>query len=355
MQFILSTIVFFFLLFFLWDVRLPMQVSVKETWLWNKEGGFGTSVPKFGENPLKTLNGYKIASEYYSFAKGKFSNYADPFLIDFALLTPGYIEYQKIGDEVNFYSASGELFWKKPLNSYPRSGYFGSPVLYLSGDNNTVFLLDMSGNSLGSGELNGRFLTDFDFDKKGKGAIILFSGGELYRVDEKGGIVFQKDLSENRATSFFKSIALSPNGKNTLVHFSIGQKDNFMILDETGDVREEWEISGFYPHKLYFAISDSMNSLINFPDKIIFFEKDELVWEDKKIKQGSIYQPVYSQGSIFAYGKEKDLIFLNENGKPIRTKSISSAENPIRFFPSKEEDQFYMETKKDIYQFRIFH
>jgi hypothetical protein len=354
MQFILSTIVFFFLLFFLWDVKLPMQASIKETWLWNKEGAFGTSVPKIGENPIQTLNGYKRNQDYYSFATGKFSNYTEPFNIDFALLSPGYIEYEKIGDEVNFFSASGELFWKKPINSYPRSGYYGTPVLYLSGDNNTVFLLDTSGNLLGAGELNGRFLTDYDFDKNGRGAIILFSGGEVYRVDEKGVILFKKDLSESKSTSFFKSISLSPNGKNTLIHFSFDQKDNLMILDEKGEIVEEWEINGFYPHKLYFAISDSLNSLVNFPDKTTFFEKDEIIWEEKKNKIGPIYQTVYAQASIFAYGGEKDVFFLNDDGKTIRTKSVSSSETPIRFFPSKLPGIFYMETKKDIYQFTVF-
>ena len=73
MQFLLSTIVFIFLLFFLWDLKLSMQMAIKESWLWNKQGAFGTSIPTSGENPLKVLNGYKISEKYYSFATGKFS------------------------------------------------------------------------------------------------------------------------------------------------------------------------------------------------------------------------------------------------------------------------------------------
>lgn len=354
MQFIFSVIVFFSLLFFLWDVRLPMQDSIKETWLWNKEGAFGTAVPTDGENPLNTLNGYKYNQSYYSFSTRKFTNYTEPYNVDFALLVPGYIEYEKIGDAVNFFSSNGELFWNKPLNSYPRSGYHGSPVLYLSGDNNTVFLLDMSGNPVGASELNGRFLTDYDFDQSGKGASVLFSGGEVYRVDEKGNILFRKDLSENRQNSFFKSISLSPKGEQTLIHFSEGKKDHLMILDEKGDVKYEWELPGFYPHKIYFSLSDSLNSLVNLPEKVLFFEEDELKWEKQKGKTGSIFQTVYSQSGIFAYILEKDVIFLNEKGFEIRTKSISSSEAPIRFFPGREGNTLYMETKKDIFQFTIF-
>ncbi len=330
-----------------------MQISVRETWLWNKEGAFGTGIPKGEENPLKVLNGYRIGQKYYSFSTGKFTNYAEPLNVDFALLTPGYIEYQKIGDEVNFFSASGELFWNKPINSYPRSGYFGSPVLYLSGDNNTVFLLDTSGNAVGASELNGRFLTDFDFDKTGRGAVILFSGGEIYRVDDKGVILFQKDLSLDKNESFFKSISISPNGKVTLVHFSVGSKDNLLVLDEKGEQIREWELNSFYPHKIYFAISDSQNSIVNLPDKTIFFEKDELIWENKKSKVGSVYQSVYSQDGILIYQSENEIVFLNENGKVIRRKSISSSETPIRFFPGKKTNVIYMETKNDLYQFMV--
>ncbi|MCZ8158075.1 MAG: hypothetical protein O9264_18290 [Leptospira sp.] len=354
MQFILTTFIFSFLLFFLWDMNLPMLASIKETWLWNKDGAFGTSTPNVGENPLSVLNGYRIDSKYYSFSTGKFVNYEEPMKVDFALLNKGYIEFQKIGDEVNFFSSSGELFWKKPINSYPRSGYFGSPVLYLAGDNNTVFLLDTSGNPLGTGELNGRFLTDYDFDQTGKGAVILFSGGEIDRVDDKGILVYHKDLSENRVTSFFKSVTLSPNGKNVLVHFSVGSKDFLMILDETGKIQEEWELEGFYPHKVYFALSDSGRSLLNLPDKVLFFEGDTLIWQEKKEKLGSTYQAVYAKSNVFIYQKDKDIVFLNDKGKIIRIKTLTTSENPIRFFPGKESDTFYLETKKDIYQLRIF-
>jgi len=354
MQFLLSTIVFIFLLFFLWDLKLPMQMAIKESWLWNKQGAFGTSIPTSGENPLKVLNGYKISEKYYSFATGKFSEYLEPNKIDFALLTRGYIEYQKIGDEVNFFSERGELFWKKPINSYPRSGYFGTPVLYLAGDNNTVFLLDISGNPLGLGELNGRFLTDYDFDQTGKGAVVLFSGGELYRVDEKGNLIYSKDLSEERTNSFFKSVSLAPNGIDMVVHFSLNQIDYLMILDSNGKIKEEWELGKFYPHKIYMSLGNDEKLLINVPDKVLFYDSNELVWEEEKIKPGPIYESVFAFNAGYVYGVDKEIIFLDTEGKKLKTKVLGSGEFPIRFFPSKEHDKFYLETKNDIYQFTWF-
>ncbi|TGN10005.1 hypothetical protein [Leptospira ilyithenensis] len=353
-QFFLSVLVFFTLFFFLWDTHLPMLSSVKESWVWNKEGGFGTSAPKDGENPLKTLNGYRIENRYFSFVTNKFTGYEEPNRVDFALLAPGHIEYQKIGDEVNFFDDSGELFWKKSINSYPRSGYFSSPVLYLSGDNNTVFLLDSSGNRVGLGELNGRFLTDFDFDHTGKGAVVLFSGGEIYRIDEKGNSLYSLDLSIDRKESFFKSVSISPNGSFVAVHFSTGKKDSFLILDEKGEVTDEWETEHYFPHKVYLSIADNGNTLLNLPNSLEFYEDGKIVWAVKKDKTGSVYQAVFATGNGFVYGLDKEIVFLNADGKKIRTKTLPSTESPIRFFPGKDKNTFYLETKRDLYQLRIF-
>ncbi len=354
MQFIISSFIFFILFFFLWNVRLPMLSSVKETWIWNKEGAFGTFPPGEGEDPLKVLNGYRLEGRYYSFATNRFVPFEEPFKLDYALLSQGYLEYQKIGDEVNFYSDSGELFWKKPINSYPRSGYFGTPVLYLSGDNNTVFVLDNSGNVSGLGELNGRFLTDYDFAQNGKGAVVLFSGGEIYRIDEKGNKIFSADLSSDKNESFFKSVSLSPNGSFTLVHFSSKKKDYLMILDEKGEATDEWELSQFYPHKIYLSIGNRKNSVLNSVDTVQFFKEDKLVWEEKKEKAGSVYQANFAFPSGFAYGLEKEIVFLDAEGNKIRKKNLPSSEFPIRFFSGKEPNTAYLETKKDIYQIRLF-
>ncbi|GBF48746.1 hypothetical protein LPTSP4_02460 [Leptospira ryugenii] len=354
MQIIFNTLIFSVLFFFLWDVEYSMVPSIRETWVWNKEGAFGTASPKLGEVPTQTLNGYKIGDKFYSFSLGKSSQYTDPNFVDFALLGKGYIEYQKIGDSVNFFSEKGELFWNKDINSYPRSGYFASPVLYLSGDNNTVFLMDVSGNKLGKGALHGRFLTDYDFDKKGNGAIVLFSGGELYRVDEKGNTLFEKDLSSEKPGAFFKSISLSPNGKLALIHFSLNQKDFFGLLDETGELEEEWEIQNVYTHKLYFAINDKAKLLVNFPDKLSFQEKETLLWEIPKQKKGGVYQVSFVYAGGFVYNLENEIVFLDENGIELNRKSIPLDETPIRLFPGKAENVFYLETKKDIYQFRYF-
>ncbi|PJZ86362.1 hypothetical protein [Leptospira harrisiae] len=353
-QTIIYSIGFFLLFFFSWDVDLNLVPSIRETWVWNSEGRFGTSSPKIGEDPLKTINGYKIGGRYYSFKTGKFLEMDPKFLVDFPLLSNGYLLYEKIGDEVNFFSDTGELFWKKPINSYPRSGYFASPVLYLSGDNNTVFLMDESGNRVGKSELNGRFLTDYQFDLKNKGVIVLFSGGEIYRLDEKGNPLFERELSKDKKDSFFKSVALSPNGKFSAIHYSLLDKDFVEILNEVGETVEEFSLPKFYPHKLYFVIGNDGSLVFNLPDSLSFYQDGELVWEKTKSKIGGVYQSIFVTDSVYITLSESEIQFYNTKGNLIRTKKIPPSELPIRFFPGKLNSTFYMQSKSDLMQFQIF-
>ncbi|MDF3819247.1 hypothetical protein P3G55_05020 [Leptospira sp. 96542] len=353
-QHILFSLVFLVLFYFSLNVNLEFVPSIRETWVWNKEGRFGTPIPKKGENPIQTLNGYKVNGKYFSFANNRYPDIDTKYLVEFPLLSKGYLEYEKIGDEVNYYSERGELFWKKPINSYPRSGLFASPILYLSGDNNTVFLMDESGNGVGKGEINGRFLTDYQFDPNNKGAVILFSGGEIYRLDEKGNELYFLDLSKDIKNSFFKSLAMSPNGKLVSIHYSLQDKDFILILDEKGEIILTKEFPGFYPHKIYFATSNSGSILFNLPDKLIYFDGDDFLWTKEKNKIGNVFQTVFSAQGLFAVLNESDLVFYNERGEQMRTKRMSQLELPIRMFASKSENMFYLESKNDLFQFQIF-
>ncbi|XDD45134.1 hypothetical protein AB3N60_10440 [Leptospira sp. WS39.C2] len=349
-QNILYSLGFFILFYLSWDVDLQFVPSIRETWIWNLEGRFGTNPPKLGEDPLKTINGYKYNKQFYSFKTSSRPEIDPKYLVDFPLLGNGYLLYEKIGDEVNFYSDSSELYWKKPINSYPRSGYFASPVLYLSGDNNTVFLLDESGNQIGKQELNGRFLTDYQFDSKNKGVVVLFSGGEIYRLDEKGNLIFGLDISKEKPNSFYKSVSLSPNGKLTSVHYSMEAKDFILILDEVGKTKEEFALTKFYPHQLFFVIGNEGQIFLQTPESLQFYENETLVWEKNKSKQGGVFQSIFINDQFIVAALDSELLFYNGKGDLIRKKRIAPQEFPIRFFPGKADSVFYMETKTDLVQ-----
>ncbi len=81
-----------------------------------------------------------------------------------------------------------------------------------------------------------------------------FLGGEFYRVDEKGNVVLELNLSDESKSEriFYKSISVSPDGKYFAVHHSIEEKDYIRIFDEKGKEQEQINLSKMYPHKIYF-------------------------------------------------------------------------------------------------------
>ncbi len=355
MRFIGLFLFSFFLTFFLIRPDRKPLISIKETWVWNKAGGFGTNPSKLGEDPRKVLNGYRLSNgSYFSFASGKSREVQEPKRIEYPLLSEGFIEYEKIGDEVHFFTQTGELFWSKPINSYPRAGLYGAPVLYLAGDSNTVFLLDQSGNSTGKGEVNGRFLVDYSFDRTGNGVFILFSGGEMYRLDASGKEMYHLDLGSAVEQQFFKSATLSPDGKSVAIHYTKNQKDFLQILDEKGESLVLISLPKVYPHVLYFSLSNDLHLLLNAPDKTYFFFKEKLIREWEKNESNQTYQISFATKDAFLFESEGFLVFLDEAGNELKRKPISKNEKPIRLFPAKTDQQFFLETKEDIYQFSVF-
>lgn len=355
MRFIGLFLLSFFLTFFFFRSDHRPLTSLKEIWVWNKSGNFGTASSKVGEDPRKVLNGYRLPNgSYFSFASGKTKEIQEPNRLEYPLLAEGFLEYEKIGDEVHFFTQSGELFWSKPINSYPRAGLFAAPVLYLAGDSNTVFLLDQSGNSAGKGEVNGRFLVDYSFDRAGNGVFVLFSGGEMYRLDATGKEIYRLDLGSSTEQQFFKSATLSPNGKSVAIHYTKNQKDFLQVLDEKGESLVVISLPKVYPHILYFALSNDLHLLLNAPDKTYFFFKDKLIREWEKNETNQTYQVSFATKDAFLFESDGFLVFLDESGNELKRKPISKNEKPIRLFPSKTDNQFYLETKEDIFQFTVF-
>jgi len=321
-------------------------LSPTEVWVWNKNGGYGTRLSKTNENPLATLNGYKTSGRFFNFENQTFRPLKEGTIIDYPLLGKGTIEYSKIGDSVSYYSSEGEVFWTKLLNSYPRAGLFSSPLLFLSGDNNTVFLMDHNGNPIGLQKVDGRFLTDFVFCRNHKGVGLLFLGGEIYRLDESGNLIFSLQL-ENE--SFAKSIAISPNGDLMVIHKEFHSEDFLQVIDENGKSIKEIKLSKIFPFHLSMAIADTGEILLNTPGEVLIGK--ELEKSIPKKADSVIYQATFAHSQGFVFELDQSLMFSDTKGIVQRTKPLQ--DGPVRLYPGKSDNTFYLETQRDIYQFHL--
>lgn len=347
---VLFTIVFFYTL----GNPYEAAIGIQKVWAFSKPAHAGMAEDaRFAWNPDENLNGYKFENSYYTIQSSSGILLDDTRRIEYPFNTKGYLEYKKIGSEVNFYSPSNEILWTKEFRSYPRISPSGNVVLLIAGDHNQVILSDINGNGTGAGKLDGRFLTDYTFASDSKITGVLFSGGELFVLDPKGAIQIKKDLGSEKNPVFAKSVSVSPDGSKTAVHLLNGNKDKIFVLGAKGEEITSYELNTIYPHKLYLAISNTGEVLISAPDQLIFYDSSGKAALNVKRNSGNgVYQTVFHNGDWFAAEANQEILFIDDSGKILKKEKIKGSDLPARFFPSGKKGSVVLETGKELFLYR---
>jgi len=347
-----ASFIFFVVFFFTLGNKFPFSAFIQSNWVWDKTASDGMAPDaRFKVNPLTHLNGYLQGNSYFSFALRKSHALKPDFSYQIPILGKGFIEYEKVGKIVSYYSADREILWQKDFKSYPKPGFEGDLILLTSGDNNRVFLSDINGNLTGEKVIDGRFLSDYSFAPKNGGAVLLFSGGEIVRLDGKGRRKFSRELG-GKGFSFYKSVAISPNGLYSAVHYLNGENDFISMLDDKGEVLFSIKLSSVYPHRIFMSPGTSGNALINLPDSLeVYNENGKPVFRQKKKRKTGIYQLAFHTGEFFIASNEDEIYFLDNNAKILKIqKNISF---PARAIPSQTSREFFLETKNEIYEYSL--
>ncbi|TGL80339.1 hypothetical protein [Leptospira yasudae] len=348
------SVVFTILFFYVLGNPYPSASGIQKVWAFSKSAHAGM-VPdgRFAWNPDEALNGYKFENSYFTMQASNGIATDDSKRIEYPFNAKGYLEYKKIGAEVNFYSPSNEILWTKEFRSYPRISPSGNIVLLIAGDHNQVILSDINGNGTGAGKLDGRFLTDYCFASDSQITGVLFSGGELFVLDAKGGIKIKKDLGSEKNPVFAKSLSVSPDGTKTAIHLLNANKDKILLLNETGEEIESFELDSIYPHKLYLAVSNKGEVLISAPDKLAFYDRDGKKLLDRKRNSGNgVYQTAFHNGDWFIAEVNQEIVFLDEKGKILKKERIKGSDLPARAFPSGKKGSVVLETSKELFLYR---
>ncbi|MEM7181415.1 MAG: hypothetical protein AAF518_10915 [Spirochaetota bacterium] len=351
--YLVATISFFLLFFYNLPNKQAGVWKIQANWLWRKHTYTSLKEDRrFSYRPLQVLNGYKTETNIYMFQTQKSFSLARNLLISLPLNGRGFLTYRKIGKSIAFHSGYGEKLWEKPYKSYPRVSYRGELILHLAGDNNQVMITNSNGNYIGIEKVDGRFLTDFSFPALHVGALILFSGGEIYRIDGKGNLLYKKnDTSKNRIY-FYKSSCISPHGSFVAIHYLHGESDYIKILNEKGKRVTRFKLPHIYSHRLYMAISDSGTVLVNLPDQIQIFASDGKAFlRRKKPKKEKIYQIAFYTGKYFIASSAKELIFFHNNGQIIAKRKLFTY--PNRIVPSRNTDVAILETPSGFISFQL--
>jgi hypothetical protein len=328
---------------------------VKETWFWNKEMGGGTKADSRSKhNILEMLNGYRIdESRLYTFRSGTAIGSEEEYL-DFPILGKGFFGYKKIGDKITYYSSKGEVLWKKNSSSYPVASFTGEINFLISGDGNQVLIVDINGNPAGIKQADGRFLTDLAHTVQ-NGSVILFSGGEIYRLDKKGELIKKivNLRSAEKGLLFYKSIAISPLGNLMAVHFLENTKDFITIFNSKGEIKRTFQLPRPYPHKLYMAVSESGEILLNTNDLLVIFSTSgEILHKTDKKMTEKVYNVAFTASNLFVADLNDSLVFLSNAGHLIKQFPIEGTK--YRIIPSFDQKLFFLETNRELISFQIF-
>jgi len=338
--------------------KLTQVPIIQEVWMWDKREmndvyGKDNRYTTKENSTYKALNGYFTSfHKPYLFSAQKTFYGEDNDLFELPVLGNGYLSFKKIGDKITYFSKNGEVLWKKSYQSYPFSTPIGNIHYLVSGDGNQVLVIDINGNLTGSEQLDGRFLTDIS-NTVHSGSILLFSGGELYRLDSNGRLIYRNDEADPKVFHFFKSSAISENGVFSAVHFMEKENDFINTYDDKRKLLYKYKLDFLYPHKIYMAVSNSGEVLLNLRDKIIILsaEGKEIIKNEKKKKE-DVYQVSYSNGEIFSANFNDNLLFFSINGEIIKKKKFNS--NKTRIFSGKTEDIFFIENTNSITQMKVF-
>ena len=333
----------FFCIIFFYTLgnRLDDSVYFQKVWIWYKESDLGMDKYKNATDPFQFLNGYFFQNHLYFFKNGKKEKSAD-YLYEVPPFGKGFLQYQKSGNEVEFFSATGEILWKKTINSYPKSSMDSGNILFTSGDNNLVLITDGSGNELK--KIGGRFLTDFSFSKNN--ILLVFSGGEVYLLGKDGKL--EKDLSfATDNLVFLKSSAISPSGVCYGIHL-LQDKTDKIVVYKKGNQEYEILLDKVYPHKIYFALNDSCELAVNLQKKIQIYDNDGDSVFSRDKKSGPIYQVAETTGNIFIISDNTEMLLLDAKFGMLETEKINSY--PWRVLTISEQE-FFVETTDEIIQF----
>lgn len=143
-----------------------------------------------------------------------------------------FAKYQKVGNNVEFFNAQGDRFWKIDSMEYPYLSYGGKCILLMNGDQSGIRMVDYNGN-IAPLCISGKTCTALSFSDRSDYGAAGFFDGTYYIINAKGKIISSGAVP---AGTMVKGLAVSANGLYAAVHYGGSRRDHVRIIEiESGD------------------------------------------------------------------------------------------------------------------------
>ncbi len=193
------------------------------------------------------------------------------YLYTFSLIPKGYVRYNKVGDEIEFFLKDNQLFWKRKSTAYPYFEPYGRFIITVNADRTGVEVLEVNGQSLY--EFDGLFLVDLKCIEKSQ-CYLLFNDGKFIFFNEKN----HYHLNVGIEKAFFKSFSIKNN--QVIFHYFLNSQDHFGVYEIFFDAENPYlkkykEIQSkiVFPYTISFQFNFDSILIPNFKETIILKNK----------------------------------------------------------------------------------
>ncbi len=176
------------------------------------------------------------------------------------------VKYQKVGNDIEFFNAKGDRFWKIESMEYPYLSHGGKIVLLMNGDQSGIRMVDYNGN-LSNIRISGRTCTAIAFSDHADYGTVGFLDGSYYFLDPKGKMIHYGMTPKG---TMVKGLAVSGNGSYGAVHYGSTGKDYVRIVDIASAGYDEVELAHAHPVKTSLHINNDGYCTAIDTDRLIY-------------------------------------------------------------------------------------
>jgi hypothetical protein len=219
-----------------------------------------------------------------------------------------FIQYYKVGNEIEFLNIKGERFWKMKSFEYPYISASGKLILLMNGDHSRIRISDYNGNIYPESDIFGRFCTKVSFSDKNDFGAVGFFDGNYYFISDIGKI-FYSGKSPNGM--MVKNIAVSSTGGYGVVHSGNETEDVVILINFEKNSSKTIKLKNVYKTQLPLNVNDNGELTLIESDYIIKYKQN--LKPKFKIKIDERKDGQYSIG----FGKGfTSVTFISKDGEP---------------------------------------
>jgi hypothetical protein len=226
-----------------------------------------------------------------------------------------YVKYQKVGNDIEFYNARGDRFWKIESMEYPYLSHGGKIVLLMNGDQSGIRIVDYNGN-LSNIRISGRTCTSIAFSDRADFSGVGFLDGSYYFIDARGKIMRYGMTPKG---TMVKGLAVSGNGSYGAVHYGDSRKDTVRIIEIGSGDSDEVDLAHAHPVKTSLYVNGDGYCTIIDTDRVLNVSssgsvKLNIAIPPKREGHSSIsyFNGVYAASYTMQTGASKLLLFRED-------------------------------------------